>query len=660
LFDLIEASPYYISKVFSNWRLLMEENENKRNSRRNFIKTGAVAGGAAVIGLTMGLPALTKATTETEQQQNTNSNLLLDSDTDKDYNYGSSTYKPQERWFFMYATDGVAWLPTDKFGLARRPIYTYGFAKPLSDTNPSGNAVGKVGDRGVGPPDENQIAAAFADLNWIDESTNMPVMAGKAQLTGPPIWGVEGDILDITLFNLGFAFPTGIMDPHTIHLHGVHAPNYYDGIPEISFGIPMWWNTGPTMRPAPMTKKNIKNFSFTYRMYCERPGTYMYHCHVEASEHVQMGMYGPLWIYPKNYANVVNGGAAYNNSLTQFDQEVFLLLSEFDSRWHDSIMDFNPDRFPDFATKEPTPTTVGLVEGPAYNIPDYRPDYWLVNGRSLPDTVLAGKYNINYQKGLLFTPNPTTPPQGSLLTPIAQQITYYPAVTSISSAGPTGDLGGKIPSLPVYIPRQPIQTYVRTAVAQKVLVRLHNMGFQAQPMHFHGVMPNVVGKDTFAWVPQMNSMFGTTTDERKRVFTQGLFSGEAYDMIIAYPDKAAISPTVYGFLKTDPKPVAMPFSASEPGIGPPLTATSSYATVLNTVDSGIPIAANLPSAVPADATVADGFYRGYPLLYLWHVHDDYKVTNNGTYPGGAVTVVRVDKQNTLGPKPSLVQSKIPV
>ena len=529
----------------------MSENENKRNSRRSFIKTGAVAGGAAVIGLTLGLPALTKATTETQQQQNTNPNLLLDNDNDKDYNYGSSTYKPQERWFFMYATDGVAWLPTDKFGLARRPIYTYGFSKPLSDTNPSGYSKGRIGDPGVGPPTDADKAKAFADLNWIDKSTNMPVMAGKAQITGPPIWGVEGDILDITLFNLGFAFPTGIMDPHTIHLHGVHAPNYYDGIPEISFGIPMWWNTDPTMRPAPMTKDNIKNFSFTYRMYCERPGTYMYHCHVEASEHVQMGMYGPMWIYPKQYANVSSGGAAYNNSLTQFDQEAFLLLSEFDSRWHDSILDMSA-----FAT-EPHPTDT-FPAGPEYNIPDYRPDYWLVNGRSLPDTLLAGKYNVNYQKGLLFIPNSIVP-----FTSTAQQITYYPAVTGLSSAG--GNLGGTIPTLPVFIPRQPVQTYVRTQVAEKVLVRLHNMGFQNQPMHFHGVMPNIVGKDTFAWVPQQNSMFGTTTDERKRVFTQGLFSGETYDMLVTYPDKAAISPTVYGFINTDKKPVAMPFSAAEPG-----------------------------------------------------------------------------------------------
>ena len=106
----------------------------------------------------------------------------------------------------MYATDGVAWLPTDKFGLTRRPVYTYGFSKPISDTNPSGYVKGNIGDKNVGPPNDDDKAKAFADLNWIDNSTTMPLMAGKAQITGPPIWGVEGDILDITLFNLGFAF----------------------------------------------------------------------------------------------------------------------------------------------------------------------------------------------------------------------------------------------------------------------------------------------------------------------------------------------------------------------------------------------------------------------------------------------------------------------
>ncbi len=77
---------------------------------------------------------------------------------------------------------------------------------------------------------------------------------------------------------------------------------------------------------ANLTQGGPNGNVFTYRMYCERPGTYLYHCHVEASEHVHMGMYGPMWIYPKIYGNTKTGGAAYNNSLTQFNQEAVLTL----------------------------------------------------------------------------------------------------------------------------------------------------------------------------------------------------------------------------------------------------------------------------------------------------------------------------------------------
>ena len=162
-------------------------------------------------------------------------------------------------------------------------------------------------------------------------------------------------------------------------------------------------------------------------MYCERPGTYMYHCHVEASEHVQMGMYGPMWIYPKQYGNVSTGGAAYNNSLTQFDQEVFMLMSEFDTRWHDSITWMCPVNISNRNLQTPfIPSPIHNPEPELHNfkIPDYRPNYWLINGRSLPDTVFAGKYNVNYQKACFYTELYCT-----LHMTTAQQLTYYPAAT---------------------------------------------------------------------------------------------------------------------------------------------------------------------------------------------------------------------------------------
>ena len=666
-----------------------QKKDEKAISRRKFIKAGAIAGGAAVVGLSLGLPALANPASAATMN---NIQPLASSAPGPTSGLTSSSpslgnYNPVERWFFLYTTDGVAWVPTDKFGLTRRPVYMYGYAKPISDNNPSGYIRGHISDPGVGPPSLADKVKAFADTNWIDSNTGQPVMRGKAQINGPPIWGIEGDILDITMFNLGFAFGSCVTDPHTVHLHGVHSPTIYDGIPEISMGIPMWNpypldatgcpilpnDPGATFTPA--TAQTIADHSFTYRMYCERPGTYMYHCHVEASEHVQMGMSGPMWIYPRSYGTATTGGAAYNNNLSAFDQEVFLMYTDIDSRWHDNIMDFSA------LTSEPLPTnhTLGaatLASNPAafnFNIPDFRPDWCLVNGRALPDTVLAGKYNVNYQKGLLF--NPTATISQGPLSPVALQVSYYPTVTSLTNAGASG---WRTPlATPIYVPRQPVQTYVRTDVADKMLTRVILMGYHDISLHFHGVMPNMVGKDTFALVPQPNSMFSTTTDERRRFFTLPVASGETYDAIAVYPDKSAISPNVYGFLKLPAQ--NNPFSTSEVGLeSPPLPNQFDFGDAIHILDKTLPAVLG-PGAIDPNSTtivgtpgtgvpgsdgvpgsMATGFTNGYPLLYLWHDHDDYLVTNNGSYPGGAVAVIRVDKAGTIGPKPSLQSLLIPI
>ncbi|MDQ1280351.1 MAG: hypothetical protein QG670_1614 [Thermoproteota archaeon] len=574
-----------------------EKNE-KAISRRKFIKSATIAGGAAVVGLSLGLPYVTNTISTPDSTPSTEALTLPASSLSSNYYSG---YKPKTRKYYLYATDGIAWLPTQPDATERRAVYIYGFAKPTSDTRPLGST--------ETPSDP------FADLNVTDLNTGNPIMRGKAQLPGPSIWGVEGDILEITLLNLGFLYRPDIMDAHTVHMHGIHAPAYYDGIPELSFGIPMWTGTTPA-------NDTVARHSFTYRMYCERPGTYMYHCHVEASEHVQMGMYGPLWIYPKNFANVKTGGAAYNNSLTTFSQEVNVLLSEFDTRWHDQLLDLS-NLIPG---NEPTldPSTVAPSTDPniiAFNPVDYRPNFWLVNGRAFPDTVFSGKYTAGYQPG------------SSSLTDL---VTYYPPVTVDGNT--------------YNIPRQPVQTYVRTSVGQKILIRLTNMGFQYQPEHFHGVMPAVVGKDTFAWVPQQNSMFSTTTDQRRRIFTQGIFSGETYDMIAAYPDKAKISSSVYGPVLNNPQP--NPFATWETYWGP----------TLDTIDPLGYTLPQVPTSEPSDdstpVVTVPGLKSGYPLFYLWHVHDDYRVTNNGVYPGGAAILVRVDKTGALS-TPSIPLNLIP-
>src|SRR5512134_4012714 len=132
---------------------------------------------------------------------------------------------------------------------------------------------------------------------------------GQVQLPSPLLWANVGDEVHVNFVNLGFRYRTDLADPHTVHLHGIHSVPYHDGFPELSFAIPM-------------------GESFTYKFMAHHEGTYMYHCHVEAVEHVQMGMYGPLVIY---------GGAQTRIYGQNYVKEYIWLLSEMDSRWHEAM-----------------------------------------------------------------------------------------------------------------------------------------------------------------------------------------------------------------------------------------------------------------------------------------------------------------------------------
>ena len=73
-----------------------------------------------------------------------------------------------------------------------------------------------------------------------------------------------------------------LFDAHTLHWHGFrNVIPFFDGEP-----------TGSVSVPAGTV------FRYVYRP--RDPGTYMYHCHVEDVEHVQMGMTGIVFVRPQN------------------------------------------------------------------------------------------------------------------------------------------------------------------------------------------------------------------------------------------------------------------------------------------------------------------------------------------------------------------------
>jgi len=202
-----------------------------------------------------------------------------------------------------------------------------------------------------------------------------------------------------------------LFEQHTVHFHGYpNASSYYDGVPDATWAI------------------NIGG-SATYYYVAPDAGTYFWHCHITPPEHLQMGMVGQLYVRPRQnrvpsgtvlftaigwqqqdlrtacqgtgaapaagytYSSTagsidilcsapipaVNTGAtqgtysdgtkfkyAYNDGdgSTRYDIDVPIQIHGFDPNFHFVGMTFNPEGFADMKDK-----------------------YFLLNGRSYPDTV---------------------------------------------------------------------------------------------------------------------------------------------------------------------------------------------------------------------------------------------------------------------------------
>ena len=183
----------------------------------------------------------------------------------------------------------------------------------------------------------------------------------KMQLTAPTWWIDEGQDFTLKLTNLGLQVRPDLIDAHTLHFHGFrNAIPIFDGEPHSSVGVPI-----------------ARDLTYFYRPH--HPGTYMYHCHFEETEHVHMGMVGAVFVRP-----AMNDGQhkfAYNDASTEYDREFVLTMSEVWSlaHWCDSH-----------------------VQLPEWS--DYSPDLYMLNGRCYPDTLAPAGGGTDPATGDLIPP----------------------------------------------------------------------------------------------------------------------------------------------------------------------------------------------------------------------------------------------------------------
>jgi len=320
--------------------------------------------------------------------------------------------------------------PTTAFPAAGKVISPGGFTQfafQFTDANASGQGAqtALIGPTASTPPalDGHVDPRPIIDIGVMNGNVPAPLSAFD-----------EDDEFFLTLTNVGMIMRPDLFEQHTVHFHGYpNASSFYDGVPDASVAI----NIGA---------------SFTYYYLAPDAGTYFWHCHITPPEHLQMGMVGQLHVRPRqdrvpqgtslftslglqNGLNcsatgtastctpltsvtpdlrtvcstgrdilcsatmpAVNTGAAegtdrlgnpqrytYNDgdASTAYDVEYPLQMHGFDPNFHFVGMTFNPEPFVDMKDK-----------------------YFLLNGRSYPDTVAAGPQASMSSDGVLHYSQP--------------------------------------------------------------------------------------------------------------------------------------------------------------------------------------------------------------------------------------------------------------
>jgi FtsP/CotA-like multicopper oxidase with cupredoxin domain len=279
----------------------------------------------------------------------------------------------------------------------------------------------------------------------VDPRQIMDIGVMNGNIPAPLMAINEDDEYFLTLTNVGMIMRPDLFEQHTVHFHGYpNASPLYDGVPDASVAI------------------NIGG-SFTYYYLAPDAGTYFWHCHITPPEHLQMGMVGQIYVRPRqnrvaqgtvlytslqwqqgdlrtactssvdilcsNPLPAVAGTAtqglnksgnpkmyAYNDGdgSTGYDVEYPLQIHGFDPNFHFVGMTFNPEAFVDMKDK-----------------------YFLLNGRSYPDTVKQGPQETQSSDGRVHFSQPLSsviniPAGGRALLRISDlDVTEYQTLASL-------------------------------------------------------------------------------------------------------------------------------------------------------------------------------------------------------------------------------------
>ena len=332
------------------------------------------------------------------------------------------------------------------------------------------------------------------------------------------------------------------------------------------------------------------SYSFT----ASSPGTYAYYSGTQADLQIEMGLFGAIIVLPKSPpANCAARGAfslssaAYNNPATCYHREYLFQISELDSRIHDQVL---------AQVNRPCAAT-GCGEIRITSEPP-RPNYFLINGRSMPDDM-----DTSYAPGY---------------------------------------------------PRQPYNSNPHMHPGELLLMRIIGQGRLQHPFHFHGNHARVLARDGNLLVSAADS----ASLAGPLLFTTPTVSGQSQDQIFSWTGKnlnwdvwnhragdgSRCTPDANGYksIPADPK-----FGEWCADHNKPIPATPPDPNIVaigqwygGTPYLGIQSTGSFTGTNEPPGTLNQNPQAGY--AYMWHSHNEREITTNDVFPGGMLTMLLVD------------------
>lgn len=168
------------------------------------------------------------------------------------------------------------------------------------------------------------------------------------QHPGPVLCVHEGDTVTVILHNT-LPEASSVVFPGQDDVRADGVPSQ----PTIDAGTGMM----STLAPAAAASTGTVTYTFT----ASHPGTFLYESGTNPEKQVRMGLFGALIVRPS-----LGDDYAYDSADSRFtpSEEFMVLLSEIDPYQHQAV-----------------------ETNKTFNLANYKPRYWLINGRGYPDSI---------------------------------------------------------------------------------------------------------------------------------------------------------------------------------------------------------------------------------------------------------------------------------